>query len=71
MYSKFDLVFILVEEEVVFGGVVGPDFFYAVVGLAFVFDFLEVFDYFHGGAAAHCVVDELFACGGPGSVFEF
>ena len=42
------LIFLLVEEEVFFGGVVGPDVLDAFVGFAFVFDFLEVFDYFEG-----------------------
>ncbi len=46
----FQSILLLVEEEVFFGGVVGPDIFDAFVGFAFVFDFLEVFDYFHGGA---------------------
>ena len=67
----FGLVFVFVEEEVFFGGVVGPDVFDGFVGFAFVFDFLEVFDYFEGGAGAHCVVDEFFAGCGPGGVFEF
>ncbi len=34
------LVFLLVEEEVFFGGVVGPNVFYAFVGFALVFHFL-------------------------------
>lgn len=65
------LVFFFVEEEVFFGGVVGPDVFDAFVGLAFVFHFLKVLDYFEGGAGALGVVDELVFCGGPGGVFKF
>ena len=34
------LILLLVEEEVVFGGVVGPDVFYAFVCFAFVLYFL-------------------------------
>ena len=44
------LIFLFVEEEVFIGGVVGPDVFDAFVGVAFVFHFLEVFDYFEGRA---------------------
>ena len=50
-------IFLFVEEEVFFGGVVGPDVFDGFVGFAFVFDFLEVLDHFEGGAAALGVVD--------------
>lgn len=38
--SRFNLVFILVEEEVVVAGVIGPDVFDAFVSLAFVFNLL-------------------------------
>lgn len=65
------LIFVLVEEEVVVAGVVGPDVFDAFVGLAFVFYLLEVFDDFHGGAGTHCVVYKLVFGGGPGGVLEF
>ena len=65
------LILLFVEEEVVFGGVVGPDFFDAFVGFAFVFHLLEVLDHFEGCAATHCVVDEFVLCCGPGCVFEF
>ena len=65
------LILVFVEEEVFFGGVVGPDVFDAFVSVAFVFDFLEVFDYFERGAATLGVVDEfVFGCR-PGSIFEF
>ena len=64
-------ILILVEEEVFFGGVVGPDVFYAFVGVAFVFDFLEVFDNFERGSGTHGVVDEFVLGCGPGGVFEF
>ena len=33
-------IFVLVEEEVLFGGVVGPDVLDGFVGVAFVLDFL-------------------------------
>ena len=34
------LVFFLVEEEVFFAGIVGPEVLYAFIGIAFVFHFL-------------------------------
>ena len=64
-------IFVLVEEEVFFGGVVGPDVFDGFVGVAFVFDFLKVLDYFEGCAGAHGVVYEFVLGCGPGCVFEF
>lgn len=64
-------ILLFVEEEVFFGGVVGPDVFDAFVGFAFVFDFLKVLYHFEGRAAALGVVDELLAGCGPWCVFEF
>ena len=37
------LVFVLVEEEIFFCGIVGPDVFDALVHIAFVFNLLQVF----------------------------
>ena len=68
--ADFQLILVLVEEEVFFGGVVGPDVFDAFVGFAFVFDFLKVFDYFHWRSATHGIVYQLFLGCGPGCVFE-
>ena len=45
---KIALIFFLVEEEVIFAWVIGPNVFDAFVDVAFVFDLLEVFDYFQG-----------------------
>ena len=53
------LILVLVEEEVLFRGVVGPYVFDTFVYFAFVFYFLEIFDDFEGRTAAHSVVDEL------------
>lgn len=64
------LILILVEEEVFFGGVVGPYVFDGLVDFAFLFEFLEVFYHFHRGSAADGVVDEFVLCCGPGGVFE-
>ena len=64
-------IFLFVEEEVFFGGVVGPDVFDAFVGFAFVFHFLEVLDDFEGRSGTLGVVDEFFTGGGPWRVFEF
>ena len=64
------LILVLVEEEVLFRGVVGPYVFDTFVYFAFVFYFLEIFDDFEGRTAAHSVVDELVFSGGPGRVFE-
>ena len=43
----YSLVFILVEEEVVVAGVVGPDVFDAFVDLALIFDLLEILYHLH------------------------
>jgi len=52
---KIALIFLLVEEEIVLGGVVGPD----------------VFDRFVDFTRTYCIVDEfIFRCG-PGGIFEF
>lgn len=69
--ADFQSIFVFVEEEVFFGGVVGPDVFDAFVGVALVLDFLEVLDDFEGCARTHRVVYELVLGGGPGSVFKF
>ena len=45
---KIALIFFLIEEEVVFAWVIRPDVFDTFVDVAFVFDLLEVFDYFQG-----------------------
>ena len=45
---KIALIFFLIEEEVIFAWVIGPNVFDAFVDVAFVFDLLEVFDYFQG-----------------------
>ena len=45
---KIALIFFLVEEEVIFAWVIRPNVFDAFVDVAFVFDLLEVFDYFQG-----------------------
>ena len=45
---QIGLVLFFVEEEVFFGGVVGPDVFNAFVCFALVFHFLEVFNHFEG-----------------------
>ena len=42
------LVFVLVEKEVLFGGVVRPNVFDGIVGFAFVVNFLKVLNHFHG-----------------------
>ena len=39
-------VLVLVEEEVFFAGVVGPDVFYAFIDLTLIFHLLQVFYYF-------------------------
>lgn len=62
------LILILVEEEVFFGGVVGPYVLDGLINFSFFFEFLEVFYNFHGGATADGVVDEFVLAGGPGGV---
>ena len=58
------LILLLVEEEIVFRGVVGPNIFYRLIDVAFVFDLLKVFQYFQRGARANRVIDQfLFGCG--------
>ena len=64
-------IFVLVEEEVFLGGVVGPDVFDVLVDVTFVLYLLEVLDDLEGSAAADGIIDEFLLGGGPGSVFEF
>lgn len=61
------LILVLVEEEVLFRGVVGPYVFDTFVYFAFVFYFLEIFDDFEGRTAAHSVVNELVLVAGQGA----
>jgi hypothetical protein len=42
------LIFILVEEKVFLRGIVGPEVLDAVINIALVLDFLQVFDYLKG-----------------------
>lgn len=68
---NFCLILVLVEEKILFGGIVGPYVFYGFVYFAFVFELLKVLYDLHGSAGAHGVVYKLVLGGGPGSVFEF
>ena len=67
----YSLVFILVEEEVVVAGVVGPDVFDAFVDLAFIFDLLEILYYLHRSPGTCRKVDKLFFSCGPWCVLKF
>jgi len=68
---KACLIFVLVEQKIFFGGIVGPDVFDTLVGFAFIFYFLKVLYHFKRCSGAHGIVYEfVFRCG-PGSVFEF
>ena len=64
------LVFVFVEQEVLLGGVVGPNVFDGFVDFAFVFEFLQVFDHFHRSAGTHGVVNQFVFGGGPGCIFQ-
>ena len=65
------LIFFLVEEEVFFAGVVGPDIFDAFVDFAFVFHLLKVFDDFEGCSRTHGIINQFVFGGRPRGVFEF
>ena len=68
---KIALIFLLVEEEIVLGGVVGPDVFDRFVDFTLVFYLLQVFEHFERRTRTYCIVDEfIFRCG-PGGIFEF
>ena len=68
---KIALIFLLVEEEVFFAGIVGPNIFDAFVNFAFVFHFLEVLDDFEGGSRTHGIINQFVFGGRPRGVFEF
>ncbi len=38
----FDLIFVFVEEEILFCGIIGPNIFDTLVDIAFVFNLLQV-----------------------------
>ena len=65
------LIFVFVEEEVFFGGIIRPNVFDGLKNLAFVFKFIEIFYYFHRRARTHCIVNEFFLGGWPRCVFKF
>lgn len=41
------LILVLVEQEVFFSRIIGPNVFDSFVDVAFVFKFLKIFNYFH------------------------
>lgn len=63
-------ILVFVEEEIVFGRIVGPDFFNALVGFAFIFEFLKVLDHFQRGTGADGVVNQLILGCRLGRVFQ-
>ena len=68
---KIALIFLLVEEEVFFAGVVGPNVFDTLIDFTFVFHFLEVLDDFERNSRAHGIIDKLVFGGRPRCIFEF
>ena len=69
LYGKS--IFVLVEEEILLGRIVGPYVLDGFVYFALILQFLKVFYHLHGSAGTHGVVDEFVLCCGPGSIFEF
>ncbi len=65
------LVFLLVEEEIFFRRVVGPNFLYAFVYVAVIFYLLQIFEYFKRCAGTYSIVNQLFFRGRPWCIFEF
>ena len=43
---KIALIFFLVEEEIFFAGIIGPDIFYTFIYFTFIFHLLQVFNNF-------------------------
>jgi hypothetical protein len=75
MFDSFDevcwwLVLVFVEKEIVLCGIVRPDLFNAFIGLAFVFQFLKVFDYLKRCSGTYGIVNKLIFCSRPRSVFQ-
>lgn len=65
------LVFVFVEKEVFFIGIVGPYVFYGFVDFTFFFEFFQVLYDLHGSTRAECIVDEFVFCCRPWCIFEF
>ena len=62
--------FLVEEEIIVVGRIVGPYVFDRLVGLTLVFNFLKVLDHLHGRSAAHSIVYEFVLGSRPGRVFK-
>ena len=67
---KDALIFLLVEEEVLLGGVVGPDVLDGFVDFAVVFELLKILYNFFRRAGTVCIVDKFFFSCGPGSIVQ-
>ena len=64
-------ILVLVEEEILFCGVVGPKVFDAVIHVAFVLYFLQVLKHLVWGARTHRLVYQFILGCRPGSIFQF
>ena len=64
------LIFLLVEEKVVFGRIVRPDVLDRFVDLAGIFELLQIINNFEWSATAGCVVNQFFFCCRPWSFFK-
>ena len=63
-------VFVLVEEEILLGGIVRPDVLDGIVGLLVILDLLKVFHDLERSARTHGEIDQFVLRGGPRRVFE-
>lgn len=68
--SHFNLILILVEEEIFLTWIVRPNVFDAFIHFAFIFHFLKVFDNFERSTRTHGVVDKFFSGCWPGRIFK-
>ncbi len=64
------LVFVFIEEEIILGRIVRPDFFDALVGHAIFWKVFEILSHLQRSSRALCKVNQFFFGRGPRSVFE-
>lgn len=64
------LVFLLIPEEVILRGIVGPYVLYGLVDFTLIFEFLKVLDDFKRATRTLGIVQQFFLGGGPGGVLQ-
>ena len=63
------LVLILVEQEIFFSRIVGPDVFDALIHLTFILNLLQILQYFEWSSRTDGIIYEFILGSGPRCVF--